>query len=87
VSVCQSDLLAEAKGEADIIVANIIADIIIRLTPATIAHLKGPKVFISSGIIDTRKDDVLAALKENGFAIIEVREDKGWVAIAARYEG
>lgn len=87
VSVCQSDLLAEAKGEADIIVANIIADIIIRLTPATIAHLKGPKVFISSGIIDTRKDDVLEALKENGFAIIEVREDKGWVAIAARYEG
>jgi ribosomal protein L11 methyltransferase len=44
-------------------------------------------VFISSGIIDTRKDDVLAALKENGFSIIEVREDKGWVAIAARYEG
>ena len=87
VSVCQSDLLAEAKGEADIIVANIIADIIIRLTPSTIAHLKGPKVFISSGIIDTRKDDVLAALKENGFSIIEVREDKGWVAIAARYEG
>ena len=87
VSVCQSDLLAEAKGEADIIVANIIADIIIRLTPFTIAHLKGPKVFISSGIIDTRKDDVLVALKENGFSIIEVREDKGWVAIAARYEG
>ena len=87
VSVCQSDLLAEAKGEADIIVANIIADIIIRLTPSTIQHLKGDKVFISSGIIDTRRDDVLAALKENGFAIIEVRENKGWVAIAARYEG
>lgn len=87
VSVCQSDLLAEAKGEADIIVANIIADIIIRLTPSTIQHLKNGKVFISSGIIDTRKDDVLAALKENGFSIIEVREDKGWVAIAARYEG
>ena len=76
-----------SKESTHIIVANIIADIIIRLTPATIAHLKGPKVFISSGIIDTRKDDVLAALKENGFAIIEVREDKGWVAIAARYEG
>ena len=51
VSVCQSDLLAEAKGEADIIVANIIADIIIRLTPATIAHLKGPKVFIPPGLL------------------------------------
>ena len=44
-------------------------------------------MFISSGIIDTRKDDVLAALQQNGFVIVEVREDKGWVAIAARYQG
>lgn len=87
VSVCQSDLLAEAKGQADLLVANIIADIIIRLTPATKAYLKGAKTFISSGIIDTRKDDVLAALQENGFSIIEVRESNGWVAIAARYAG
>ena len=87
VSVCQSDLLGEAKGQADLIVANIIADIIIRLTPAAKNYLKGPKIFISSGIIDTRKDDVLQALQQNGFAIIEVRESAGWVAIAARYEG
>lgn len=87
VSVCQSDLLAQAKGQADLLVANIIADIIIRLTPSTKEYLKGVKTFISSGIIDTRKDDVLAALQENGFSIIEVRESKGWVAIAARYEG
>ena len=87
VSVCQSDLLAQAKGQADIMVANIIADIIIRLTPAARDYLKGPKLFISSGIIDTRKDDVLAALAQNGFAIVEVRESAGWVAIAARYEG
>lgn len=87
ISVCRSDLLAQAKGQADILVANIIADIIIRLTPTAKDYLKGPKVFISSGIIDTRKDDVLAALAQNGFAIIEVRESAGWVAIAARYEG
>lgn len=87
VSICQSDLLAEAYGQADIIVANIIADIIIRLTPSTIEYLKNGKVFISSGIIDTRKDDVLAALEEHKFSIIEVRENAGWVAIAARYEG
>ena len=87
VSICQSDLLAEAHGQADIIVANIIADIIIRLTPSTVEYLKNGKVFISSGIIDTRKDDVLAALEEHNFSIIEVRENAGWVAIAARYEG
>lgn len=87
VSVCQSDLLQQAKGQADLIVANIIADIIIRLTPTTKEYLKGPKLFLSSGIIDTRKDDVLATLQENGFQIIEVRESAGWVAIVAHYEG
>ena len=75
------------KEKYDIVVANIIADIIIRLTPSTIEYLKNGKVFISSGIIDTRKDDVLAALEEHKFSIIEVRENAGWVAIAARYEG
>lgn len=86
VSVCQSDLLAQAKGQADLLVANIIADIIIRLTPAAKLYLKKAATFISSGIIDTRKEDVLAVLQENGFSIIEVRENAGWVAIAARYE-
>lgn len=87
ISVCQSDLLAEAVGQADIMVANIIADIIIRLTPDVPARLKGDKIFISSGIIDTRKDDVLAALEENNFRILEVRENAGWVAIVAKYQG
>lgn len=86
ISVCQSDLLAQAEGQADIMVANIIADIIIRLTPDVPARLKGNKIFISSGIIDTRKDDVLAALNQYGFTILEVRENAGWVAIVAQYQ-
>ena len=76
--------MAEAKGEADIIVANIIADIIIRLTPSTIAHLKGPKVFISSGIIDTRAHEVEAALEKNGLKIIKRTEQNGWVSLRAK---
>ena len=87
VSVCQSDLLAQAEGTADIVVANIIADIIIRLAPSVEAHLKGPKLFVSSGIIDTRKEDVLKALDENGFEIVEIREKDGWVAIVSKYPG
>jgi len=86
VSVCQSDLLAEAKGKADILVANIIADIIIRLAPDVPERLKGDRIFISSGIIDTRKEDVLECLKENGFTILEIRENAGWVAIVAQYQ-
>lgn len=87
VSVTHSDLLAQAKGKGDLIIANIVADIIIRLTPQTVDYLQGPKLFISSGIIDTRKDDVLSALEANHFRIVEVREKAGWVAIVAQYQG
>lgn len=87
VSVAHSDLLAQAKGQGDLIIANIVADIIIRLIPDMAAYLKGPKLFISSGIIDTRKDDVLAALAAGGFQVLEIREKAGWVAIVAQYQG
>ena len=83
ISVSHSDLLDKAKGQADVIVANIVADIIKRLIPNIPVRLKGNGVFISSGIIDERKEDVIDALKENGFKIIEVKEEAGWVAIVA----
>lgn len=84
VSIAHSDLLAAAEGKCDLMIANIVADIIIRLIPDTMQYLQGDKIFISSGIIDTRKDDVLAALEANQFAILEVREKDGWVAIVAQ---
>ena len=87
VSVTHSDLLSAAKGQGDLIIANIVADIIIRLIPDTIPYLKGPKLFISSGIIDTRKDDVLKCLEDARFQVMEVREQAGWVAIVAQYQG
>lgn len=84
VSIAHSDLLAAAQGKGELLIANIVADIIIRLTPDTLGYLQGPKLFISSGIIDIRKDDVIAALTQNGFSIVEVREKDGWVAIVAQ---
>ncbi len=87
VHVAHSDLLAQAQGQGDLIIANIVADIIIRLIPDTAAHLKGPKLFISSGIIDTRKEDVLEALAAGHFEVLEIREKAGWVAIVAQYQG
>jgi ribosomal protein L11 methyltransferase len=84
VSVNHSDLLDKARGQADLIVANIVADIIKRLIPDIPQRLKENGVFISSGIIDERKDDVIQALEENNFTIIEVKEEAGWVAIVAR---
>lgn len=87
VTIAHSDLLAAAKGKGDLIVANIVADIIIRLIPDTINHLQGPKLFISSGIIDTREQDVVEALQNSRFHIVEIKRSAGWVAIVAQYQG
>lgn len=87
VTVAHSDLLAQAQGKGDLIIANIVADIIIRLIPDTAAYLKGPKLFISSGIIDTRKTDVVEALTAGHFEILEIQEKAGWAAIVAQYQG
>lgn len=84
VQVYHSDLLAQAEGKADLIVANIVADIIIRLTPDVPAKLKENGIFISSGIIAERKDDVLQTLDEYGFEVLEIKEEAGWVAIVAK---
>ena len=49
--------------------------------------LKDGGVFIASGIIKQRQEDVLKALFENGFDIIDIGEEKDWTAVAARYKG
>lgn len=85
VTVRHSDLLKAADMKGDIIIANIVADIIIRLLPNVAGYLKGDQIFISSGIIDTRRDDVLDMYHKMGFEVLEVREDKGWVAIVGKY--
>ncbi|MFZ5946029.1 MAG: 50S ribosomal protein L11 methyltransferase [Bacillota bacterium] len=84
IIITQSDLLDKAFGQGDLIVANIVADIIVRLIPLVPVKIKKPGIFIASGIIDERKNDVLKVLHEYGFKILEVREDSGWVAIVAQ---
>ena len=85
VTVRNSDLLKAADMKGDIVIANIVADIILRLLPDVPNYLKGEKIFISSGIIDTRRAEVLAMYEKLGFEVLEVREDKGWVAIVGKY--
>ena len=49
--------------------------------------IKDNGIFICSGIIDTRLDDVLKALGENGFEVLETKTRKDWCAVASRYTG
>lgn len=64
-----------------IVVANIVADVIIALAPMVPSFLTENGVFICSGIIDTRADEVCAALLKNGFTLLNRRDKDGWCAL------
>lgn len=81
VSVAQSDLMQNIHGKAKLVIANIIADIIIRLFDQLDEHLEDDGVLLTSGIIEDRIDDVLAAARDHGYAVIERLETKGWACI------
>jgi len=83
--VCEvSDLLKDVDKTRPftICTANIVADIIIRMAPEIGSFLSNDAVYITSGIIDTRKDDVLRAMTAHGFVLLEERYENGWVALA-----
>lgn len=85
LTAVQSDLLQNAQScKYDIVLANIIADIIIRLNKDVAGYMKGDSVYIVSGIIEDRLNDVLASLGENKFEVIETLAMADWRAIAVR---
>lgn len=77
------NLTDKVTGKYDIVVANIVADVIIMLTKDVEQFMKPDTVYLMSGIIDTREQDVLAAVEQH-FTIIDRKEEKGWVALSAK---
>lgn len=77
------DLTEKVSGKYDIIAANIVADAIIELSKGVKGFMNENSVYIMSGIIDMREQDVLKAL-EPDFDILEINRDKGWCCIAAK---
>ncbi len=71
----------------DIIEANIVADVIIALSKQVPEYIKKDGIFITSGIIKERLEDVKEALQQNHFEILDVKYKKDWVAFASRYHG
>ena len=78
------DLAKDVSGKFPVIAANIVADAIIMLSPAIPALLADDGVYIVSGIIDTREQDVLTALDACGFAVVERREHGGWLCLVCK---
>lgn len=81
------NLLDVVSEKADLIVANIIADIIISFTEDAWKALHPKGIFISSGIIKDRKEEVLSKISSSGFEVIEILELGEWCAIAAERKG
>ena len=81
LTVLAGDLSDKASGQYQIITANIVANAIMALAPAVPGLMAEGGVFIASGIIDTRKEEVIAALQAAGLKVQEVKEKRGWECI------
>ena len=68
----------------DIVAANILAEVLVPLTPVIVHQLKKGGVYITSGIIDDKEQTVLEAVKAAGLEVLEVRHQGEWVGIVAR---
>lgn len=68
----------------DAVLANIVSDVIIPLSALVREFMKPGAVFITSGIIDGRQDEVRAALEGNGFEVIEHRNEEEWHCFVCR---
>jgi len=79
-----SDLLKQADRSRpyDLICANIVADIIIRMTPDVAPFMHERSVLLASGIIAERANDVIECFEKHGYKIVEKLEDNGWCGLA-----
>ena len=73
-----------ADQEYDLVLVNIVADVIIGLSPILPNFLTENSTLICSGILDTRLDEVAAALKKAGLTITQIKQKEDWRCIAAR---
>ena len=84
--ICEEALQQQVgMKKYDVVVANILADIIIPLSGEIAQHMTPDGVFISSGILNTKAEEVKEALLQNGFTIVEKNVMGDWVSYVAKY--
>lgn len=84
IIVHHGDLCEKLNSKADVIVANILAHILVKLLGDISKFIKDDGIFVGSGIIDSKYKDVEDALIESNFEILEVNKNKDWVCVIAR---
>ncbi len=75
---------AVGYGKYDIVTANILAEVLLPLTPVIVNHLKPGGIYITSGIIDEKEQTVVEAVKAAGLEVLEVTHQNDWVSVTAR---
>ena len=85
-TVVEGDLVDKVSGQFELVVANIVADAIIMLSPAVKPFVKQDGVYIVSGIIDTREAEVVDALHACGFVIKHRFEQRGWLCMVCKHQ-
>ena len=70
----------------DIITANILADVLVPLTPVIVNQMKKGAYYITSGILDVKEEVVVKAVKDAGLQLVEVTHQGEWVSVTARKE-
>ena len=68
----------------DMVTANILAEVLVPLTPVVARHLKKGGIYITSGILDEKEETVTEAIKAAGFEVLEVTRQGEWVSVTAR---
>ena len=71
-------------GCYDIVVANILADVLVPLTPVIVNQLKDGGIYITSGIIDDKEETVTEAVKAAGLTVLDVTYQGEWVSVTAQ---
>jgi len=84
IRIIKGDLTEGVSYDADVIVANLMADLVMRLSPAAASQLKPGGLYITSGILDIKEEIVCDSIRDAGFEIIEVLSDGEWRAVVAR---
>lgn len=71
-------------GKYDIVAANILADVLVPLTPVIVGQLKDGGIYITSGIIEDKEETVTEAVKKAGLEVLEVNHQGEWVSVTAK---
>ena len=90
LTACAGDILSDASlrrrfgSGYDLVLSNIVSDVIIPLSRYVRAFLAPGGIWISSGIIEGRQDEVRAAIEQAGFTVLEHRQEEEWHAFVAK---